>query len=68
MGQGRNETLDMQGKRSEVAIAALAERQYGLITRAQLAELGVGGGAIEHRVRLHRLHPLHRGVYAVGQR
>jgi hypothetical protein len=46
----------------------LAERQYGLITRAQLIGLGVGPGGIEHRLRLGRLHLVHRGVYAVGQR
>jgi very-short-patch-repair endonuclease len=58
----------MQGKRSELAIAQLAERQYGVIAREQLLALGAGPGAIEYRVRLGRLHPLHRGVYAVGQR
>jgi very-short-patch-repair endonuclease len=58
----------MQGKRAERAIVRAAERQYGLITRAQLIALGIGPGAIEHRVRLGRLHRLHRGVYAVGQR
>jgi very-short-patch-repair endonuclease len=68
MGHGPDESLDMQGKQQERGIAELAERQYGLITRAQLTELGIGSGAIEHRVRLKRLHLLHRGVYAVGQR
>jgi very-short-patch-repair endonuclease len=52
----------------EKAIAALAERQYGVVSRAQLAELGFGPGAVDHRLRLRRLHPLYRGVYAVGQR
>src|SRR4051812_48053499 len=57
-----------QGRALDRAIAALAERQYGVVTRTQLAELGLGRGAVDHRVRLGRLHPLHRGVYAVGQR
>jgi very-short-patch-repair endonuclease len=47
-------------------IAAIAERQYGVVSRAQLLAAGIGTGAIATRIRRHRLHPLHRGVYAVG--
>jgi predicted transcriptional regulator of viral defense system len=50
------------------AIAALAGRQHGVVSRAQLAELGIRAGAIKHRTSVGRLHPLHRGVYAVGHR
>jgi very-short-patch-repair endonuclease len=50
------------------AIADIADRQGGVIARWQLIELGLGGAAIDHRVRAGRLHPLHRGVYAVGHR
>jgi predicted transcriptional regulator of viral defense system len=49
-------------------IAALAARQYGVVARAQLAALGLGRGAIDRRLSRGRLHPLHRGVYAVGHR
>jgi very-short-patch-repair endonuclease len=63
---------DMQTKRAprraDEAIAALATRQHGVVSRAQLLDLGLGAGAIKHRVRLGRLRPLHRGVYAVGHR
>ncbi len=45
----------------------LAEKQHGVISHAQLAELGLGPGAIQHRLRNGRLHPLLRGVYAVGR-
>jgi very-short-patch-repair endonuclease len=48
------------------AIAEVAAQQYGVIARAQLAALGLGAGAIDHRLRSGRLHRLHRGVYAVG--
>ena len=50
----------------DAAIAALAKRQNGIVARSQLVGLGLGRGAIEHRVRCGRLHPLHRGVFAVG--
>jgi hypothetical protein len=49
-------------------IAALAGSQHGVIARTQLAALGIGRRAIGHRLRCGRLHPLHRGVYAVGHR
>jgi hypothetical protein len=55
-------------RRVDAAIAALAKRQHGIVARGQLTDLGLGRGAIEHRVRCGRLHPLHRGVYAVGHR
>ncbi len=48
------------------AIWALAERQHGVVTRAQLLELGVNRGAITHRIELGRLRTVHRGVYRIG--
>ena len=50
------------------AIAALASRQHGLVTRAQLRALGLGDSAVSHRAAVGRLHRVHRGVYAVGHR
>src|SRR5215210_1677909 len=50
------------------AIAALAERQHGVVAREQLVDLGLGRGAIGHRLACGRLHPVHRGVYAAGHR
>jgi very-short-patch-repair endonuclease len=46
----------------------LAKRQHRVVGRGQLAELGMTAGAIKWWVRSGRLHPLHRGVYAVGHR
>lgn len=50
------------------AIGRLAERQHGVVTGAQLSELGLGPGAIKHRVAIGRLRPVYRGVYTVGHR
>jgi hypothetical protein len=47
-------------------IAAVAERQHGVVSRLQLREIGLGRGAIDFRVARHRLHQVHFCVYAVG--
>jgi very-short-patch-repair endonuclease len=49
-------------------IAALAERQHGVVGRAQLLGAGIVHSAIGRRVEARRLHPVYRGVYAVGHR
>ena len=46
----------------------LVSRQHGVIARWQLLEIGVGAEAIRWRIAKGRLHPVHRGVYAVGRR
>src|SRR5215207_992474 len=45
----------------------LVKQQHGVTTHAQLRELGVGPEAIQHRLHNGRLHPLMRGIYAVGR-
>lgn len=47
-------------------IAALATRQRGFVTRAQLLELGLGEDAVDYRLSIGRLIRVHAGVYAVG--
>jgi very-short-patch-repair endonuclease len=49
-------------------IAALADRQDGIVEHGQLVALGYGADAIHHRIRAGRLHPRYRGVYSVGHR
>jgi len=49
-------------------IAELAALQYGVVARWQLLTLGLSRRMVGHRLRSGRLHPLHRGVYAVGHR
>lgn len=50
----------------EFALARLAARQHGVVADWQLMPLGFGRDAIDYRVAIHRLHAIHRGVYAVG--
>jgi hypothetical protein len=45
----------------------LVRRQHGVVARRQLLNLGYTAKAIRHRVRSGRLHPIWRGVYAVGR-
>jgi very-short-patch-repair endonuclease len=49
------------------SVLELTRRQHGLVTREQLMELGMTRRAIEHRCRRGRLHPVLRGVYALGR-
>jgi hypothetical protein len=49
----------------DTAIATLASRQYGVVTRRQLLAAGVSGSAVDSRIGTV-LHPVHAGVYAVG--
>jgi Transcriptional regulator, AbiEi antitoxin len=47
-------------------IAGRARRQHGVVTRAQIREMGLGEAAITQRIAAGRLHVVHAGVYAVG--
>jgi predicted transcriptional regulator of viral defense system len=49
------------------AIASLAARQHGNITRAQLYDLGLANHAIAYRIEVGRLQRVFTGVYAVGK-
>ena len=49
-------------------LALVAARQHGVIARWQLLALGSSPTAIRRMAANGRLHPLYRGVYAVGHR
>src|SRR4051794_30656870 len=48
-------------------IVALATTQHGVVTLEQLVALGLSRRASRWRISSGRLHPIHRGVYAVGR-
>jgi very-short-patch-repair endonuclease len=58
-GWGRNAPSDR-------AIVALAARQHGIVTTAQLLDAGLGRRAIARRVARGWLVPQYRGVHQVG--
>ena len=57
----------MAPKRLQSSVWALAREQHGVVTRAQLIGLGDRSEAMGHRLRGGRLHPVRRGVYAIGR-
>jgi very-short-patch-repair endonuclease len=55
-------------RRIDAELARLAEPQHGLISWLQLLKAGLTPAEIKYRVKVGRLHRIHRGVYAVGHR
>lgn len=53
--------------RQSRSVWALVRAQHGVVARDQLTELGYGRHAISHRIKKGMLHPVRRGVYAVGR-
>ena len=51
----------------DAGVWSLAESQHWVVTHAQLVGLGLHPQAIKHRIATGRLHPVGRGVYAVGR-
>jgi very-short-patch-repair endonuclease len=46
------------------AVRAIARKQAGIVTRAQLQSGGISAWAIDRALRSGRLHRIHRGVYS----
>ncbi len=49
-------------------ISAIATPQHGAITRRQLQAAGLSDAGIAYRLKIGRLHRVHRGVFVVGHR
>lgn len=47
-------------------LSRLASGQHGVVTRAQLVDVGLGPSSIARRIDARRLVPVHAGVYLVG--
>jgi very-short-patch-repair endonuclease len=60
--------VGMRPQSAPLAIAVLADAQYGVVARAQLRDAGLTDAGVARRVRDGRLRRVHRGVYAVGHR
>jgi very-short-patch-repair endonuclease len=58
--------IPSRSEKRERAVAELAARQRGVVTRTQLRAIGLSRHAIDRRLKAARLHPLYRGVYLVG--
>ena len=54
------------GAGPDALIAAIAAGQHGVADTAQLLSAGLSRPGVARRVAAGRLHPVHRGVYAVG--
>lgn len=46
---------------------AMANRQFGVVSRGQLRGIGLTDSAISHAISTSGLHPVFRGVYAFGR-
>src|SRR5919108_852816 len=56
----------MERKNASPSLGEVARRQWGVLTRAQLTEFGLGDRGVWDWVGSGRLHRLYRGIYAYG--
>jgi len=55
-----------QSRTPDHLIVDFAARQHRVVARWQLLDAGLRGWVVDHRLELGWLHPVYRGVYAVG--
>src|SRR3954447_13016839 len=59
-------SLALAMREKATALADVAAAQHGVVSVRQLGALGLGDTVVWRWVRAGRLHPVQRGVYAVG--
>src|SRR3954451_13893894 len=65
-GFSRSLEVGRGGTPLEARIAEGARRQYGVVARQQLLQLGMTEREIAYRLTIGRLHRIHQEVYSVG--
>jgi very-short-patch-repair endonuclease len=67
-GSSRPREMGREETPLDARVAEVARRQYGVVERTQLLQLGVGEDEIEYRLEIGRLHSIHQEVYSVGHK
>jgi very-short-patch-repair endonuclease len=57
---------DKPDNRPDVQVARAAASQWGVLSLSELQACGLSRDAVSDRALNGRLHPIHRGVYAIG--
>jgi predicted transcriptional regulator of viral defense system len=66
MTEARQIAAHIRPESAAERIARLADRQHGVVSRAQLRAVGLAGSAITRWVKSGRVHRVHPHVYALG--
>jgi very-short-patch-repair endonuclease len=64
--ESARDIADKPDTRPDLRVARAAADQWGVLSLDELFACGLSRTEVRDRVRNGRLHPLHRGVYAVG--
>ena len=56
-----------RSRNAKARLGELADRQWGVVNRRQLEEIGLTPGGVTRWIQDGRLHRVYRGVYAVGR-
>lgn len=65
-GQPARMTKQRTPASPDTIIASIAQRQHGVVSRAQLLAAGITADVVDGQLKRRQLRPLHRGVFQVG--
>src|SRR5690242_15267625 len=65
--RGQRRSHGLEPPSPDLRMIEFASRRHGVVSRAELSDLGLTRRAIEHRLENGRLHSVYRGIYAVGR-